>query len=194
MPDGGHYELIDGQLKERNVSVLSSHVALKIGSLFLIHCEREKLGWVLGTDLGYQCFPWRPRRVRRADVSFIRADRMTPEQLSAGLATIPPDLAVEVISPNDGAEELVAKVEEYLRAGVQLIWVVSPETRTVQVIRSNRSMTWLRAEDELTGEDVLPGFRCRVESLFPIPRASDALSAEGQDQPASDPLPGSTQA
>jgi Uma2 family endonuclease len=194
MPDGGHFELIDGQLKERHVSVLSSLVAVEIVRLLANHCHGKRLGSVFESELGYQCFPWKPRQVRRADASFIRADRMTRELLASGFATIPPDLAVEVISPNDGAEELVEKVEDFLRAGVKLIWVVSPETRTVQVVRSDRSGTLLRPEDDLSGEDVLPGFRCRVESLFPVPQPREAESPGSQEtaESASHDRPGPT--
>ena len=65
--------------------------------------------------------------MRRADVTFIRRDRYSLQQLTQdGFMTIPPDLAVEVVSPNDYAREVEEKVEEYLRAGVKLIWVVYP--------------------------------------------------------------------
>jgi len=189
MPDGGHYELIDGQLKERNVSVFSSLVASEIIRILGNHCHGQKLGWVLESENGYRCFPWRPGRVRRADVSFIRADRLTEEQVSKGFATIPPDLAVEVISPNDLASKLLEKVEEYLRAGVKLVWVVSPETRTVQVVRGDRSMSWLRAGDELSGEDVLPGFHCRVDDLFPIVRPPESELLPNPEENPETPIP-----
>jgi Uma2 family endonuclease len=72
-----------------------------------------------------------------------------------------------VISPNDGAPELFEKIQEYLRAGVRLIWVIDPLTRTAQVIRVDKSAIWLEVGDELTCEDVIPGFKCRLEDLFP---------------------------
>jgi Uma2 family endonuclease len=172
MADSGHYELIDGEPRERHVSVLSCLISSEVNRLLGDHCRERGLGWLFTSELGYRCFPWKPRRVRRADVSFIRADRLTARILSEGDCTIPPDLAVEVISPNDLASELNLKIEEYLRAGVRLVWVVDPEVRIVQVFRANGSGQWLREQDSLSGEDVVAGFECQVAALFPIPSQS----------------------
>ena len=177
MPDGGHYELIDGELKERGVSALSNLIALEIGSILRNHCRLYNSGWLFAAELGYRCFPWKPNKVRRADVTFIRYDRYSLEQLSEdGFTSIAPDLAVEVVSPNDLVGELDKKIDEYLRAGVRLVWIVRPAARAVQVFRGDRSESWLWATDELSGEDVLPGFGCKVDDLFP--KASpDAVSS-----------------
>ena len=75
MPDGGHYELIDGELKERRVSVLSNLVALEIGGVLRNHCRQHNSGWIFAAELGYRCFPGNQSKVRRADVTFIRRDR-----------------------------------------------------------------------------------------------------------------------
>ncbi len=150
------------------MSPLSKLVAFGVGRILGNHCYQHDLGWLFAADHGYRCFSWKPRLVRRADVTFIRKEGYPWEQLSKeGFTTIPPDLAVEVVSPNDVVQELLEKVQEYLRAGVRLVWIINPETRTVQVIRSNKSGTWLEAGDELSGEDVIPGFRCRVSDFFP---------------------------
>jgi Uma2 family endonuclease len=74
---------------------------------------------------------------------------------------------VEVVSTNDLAQDVNEKVEEYLQAGVPLVWEVYPESRTVLVHRPNSTVTKLHATDELTGEDVFPGFRCQVAEFFP---------------------------
>jgi Uma2 family endonuclease len=95
-------------------------------------------------------------------------------QWSEGYVTIPPDLAVEVASPSDEVYDLEQKVEEYLRAGVRLIWVIHPEVRAIQVTRADRSGHRLGPGDELSGEDVVPGFRCPVASLFPATQPADA--------------------
>jgi Uma2 family endonuclease len=187
MPDGGHYELIDGELKERRVSFLSNLVAAEVTGILRDHCRSQNIGWILAAELGYRCFPWKPRRIRRADVSFFGADRVTKERLSEGFCTIAPDLAVEVVSPNDLIEELDEKVAEYLRAGVKLVWVVRPGVHAVQVFRADGSESWLRASDELSGEDVIPGFRCRVEAFFPMLGQPEEQSpkATGADAPSS---------
>ncbi len=162
MPDGGRYELIDGQLKERKVSFLSTVISGEIGRVLGNHSHEHNLGWLPSAQQGYRCYPWSPGLVRMADVSFIRAERVTPELWAEGHVTIPPDLAVEVVSPNDEVDQLDEKVKEYLRAGVKLVWVVRPVLRAVEVFRSDKTVSWLWADDELSGEDVIPGFRCRV--------------------------------
>jgi Uma2 family endonuclease len=88
---------------------------------------------------------------------------------SRGYDDIPPDLVVEVLSPRDIATELDQKVEEFLRAGVRLVWVVNPDTRTVRIHRLDGSISGLHETDELSGEDVLPGFACPVAALFEMP-------------------------
>jgi Uma2 family endonuclease len=180
MPDGGHYELVDGELRERKASALSNVIVSRIDRRLGNHCEDNNLGWLFAADHGYQCFPWKPGLVRRADLSFIRLERYPLERLYAeGFTTIPPDLAVEVVSPNDLASAVDVKVAEYLRAGVKLVWVIRPAVRAVQVFRADRSESWLWGDDaELTGEDVIPGFRCRVADLFPGPPVGEAVAPE----------------
>ena len=77
IPDGDAYELVGGKLVERAMGFRSSRVGLKIAAFLLMHCEQERLGWVLPADAGYQCFPDDPQKVRKPDVSFIRADRLS---------------------------------------------------------------------------------------------------------------------
>ena len=167
MPDGDRYELVDGNLVERSVSVLSSLVAFELGGLIRDHCRTHAPAWIFGPDCNYQCFPKHPRKVRKPDVSLIRHDRLSAEQLGKGFLNLPPDLAVEVVSPNDLAYEVEDKVGEYREAGVRLVWVVYPQTRTVYLHRGDGSVAVARSGDDLDGEDVIPGFRCRVDELFP---------------------------
>jgi Uma2 family endonuclease len=170
LPDEKDYELVDGNFVERNMSSLSSWVSGELHGLLRNHCRADDLGTTWPADNGFQCFPDAPGKVRKPDVSFIRRERFATDELSEGYIRIPPDLAVEVISPNDLAWEVEAKVEEYLRAGVPLVWVIDPHTRTVRVHRADGTAGRLRQEDDLSGEDVIPGFRCAVRDLFPPPR------------------------
>jgi Uma2 family endonuclease len=167
MPDRKNYELVDGHLVERNVSVLSSWVGGRLDRVLGGFVEDHDLGWTWPADQGYVCFPDAPGKVRKADVSFIRKERLPEGPTSEGYIYIPPDLAAEVVSPNDLSYDVVAKVVEYLDAGVPLIWVIDPEVRTVHVYRGDGSVSLLREEDELSGEDVVPGFRCPVSAIFP---------------------------
>ena len=78
-----------------------------------------------------------------------------------------PILAVEVVSPNDIVYQLEDKLEDYRKVGVPLVWVVYPNSRTVRVYRADGSTSHLHEDDELSGEDVIPGFRCPVREIFP---------------------------
>jgi len=166
MPDGDRYELVNGELVERHMGWKSSWVG---GRLFLhlsAFLETNPLGQAAPADASYQCFPDAPGKVRKPDVSFIRRERLPPMEELEGHCRIAPDLAVEVISPNDLYTEVDDKVEEYLAAGVRLVWVINPATRTVRVQRADGAGAFLREADELSGEDVVPGFRCSVRALF----------------------------
>jgi Uma2 family endonuclease len=165
-PDGDAYELIHGDLVERKMGAKSSFIAGEIHALLRDFSRSQRLGWVFPEGTSFRCFPDDPDKVRRADVSFIRFGRLPNEQLPEGHLRIAPDLAVEVVSPHDLAYDVDSKVEDYLQAGVRLVWVVSPAARTVRVHRPDGPGTTLRADDELTGEEVLPGFRCPVRDLF----------------------------
>jgi Uma2 family endonuclease len=167
MPDRTNYELVDGHLVERNVSVLSSWVGGRLDRVLGGFVEDHDLGWTWPADQGYICFPDAPGKVRKMDVSFIRKERLPEGLTSEGYLYIPPDLAVEVVSPNDLWYDVVAKLEEYLNAGVPLIWVIDPEVRIVHVYRGDGSVSKLHEKDELSGEDVVPGFRCPVSAIFP---------------------------
>jgi Uma2 family endonuclease len=133
MPDGKSYELVDGQLVERKLGMESSWVATRLLSRLERFCEEHGLGWTFQSDNGYQCFPHEPALVRKPDVSFVRFGRFPGGVLPKGWAKIPPDLVVEVLSPNETAYELDDKLEDYERVGVPLIWVINPESRTAKI-------------------------------------------------------------
>jgi Uma2 family endonuclease len=170
MPNGDGFELVNGALVERNMGWESSWIASRLSHFLTSFCDANQLGWVAGADASYQCFPDDPTKVRRPDVSFIRGDRLAADDRPEGHCRIAPDLAVEVISPNDLYSEVETKVDEYLRAGVQLVWVIDPPTRTVRVHRADGTLADLHEADQLSGENVLPGFRCAVRDLFRTPR------------------------
>jgi Uma2 family endonuclease len=183
MPDGKNYELVDGRLVERNMGAESSWIGGNLYFALRSHCNEPGAGWVWPADNGYQCFPHAPKLVRRPDVSFIRAGRFPGGELPKGHVRIPPDLAVEVVSPNDLAYEVEERVDDYLKAGVPLIWVIHPENRTVFIRRGNGTVSRLDQNDELSGEEVIPGFRCAVRSLFPSKEREEGPKTEMTDAP-----------
>jgi Uma2 family endonuclease len=170
LPDSERYELIDGTLVERNMSFWSSYIAGEVYALLRAFCREKKLGWVAPEGASYQCFPGHPTKVRRADVSFLRADRLSTDRaIQEGHLRQTPDLVVEVISPKGLYYEVEEKVTEWLGAGVRVVWVVNPRTRQVRIHRADGSDATVREKDQLSGEDVVPGFTCRVGDLFQPP-------------------------
>jgi Uma2 family endonuclease len=167
LPDTARFELIDGNLVERNVSVLSSLVENLVALRLTAFTTNSQAGWVWGSSLGYQCFPQSPNKIRRPDVSFVRRDRLAAANLEDGFLKIRPDIVVEVVSPNDVKYEVDEKIEEYLSVGIPLVWIVNPETRIVEIHRRDGTVTKLHASDEISGDDVLPGFQCPVADFFP---------------------------
>src|SRR5262245_19323125 len=106
LADGHRYELIDGQLVERKMGARASLIAAAIIHLLRQHARAQGLDLVFATDCGYQIFANNPGRVRFPDGSFIRRGRLPNDEPPAGHVRIAPDLVVEVVSPNDLAEEV----------------------------------------------------------------------------------------
>jgi Uma2 family endonuclease len=166
LPDGDSFELVDGRPVERKMGAKSDEIAGAIFAAVFNHVRPQRLGHVFGAQTGYRCFAHRPRLVRKPDVSFVARGRLPNEETPEGDISLAPDLAVESVSPNDTSEEVEGKVNEYLGAGVRLVLVVSPTTKTILVRRPNKTCTVLDTTDTLSGEDVLPGFTCPVAELF----------------------------
>jgi Uma2 family endonuclease len=168
MPDGGRYELVDGQLLEIDMGALSSWVGGQIYRRLDEYADAGKNGWAFPADAGIQCFPREPERVRRPDAFFVRRGRLPGEQIPDSFVQLAPDVVAEVVSPNDNYYAVDQKVWEYLEAGVKLVWVINPRKQTVMAYRGpTGDASLMRADDELSGEEVLPGFQCRVAALFP---------------------------
>lgn len=165
MPDRGRYELIDGQLVERNMSIESSMIAAIINGRLVAHVLANKLGWLFQSDGGLQIFSDSPNKVRFGDGAYVSRRRL-PNRPGHGHLQVAPELVIEVVSPNDEAADVNEKVREYLAAGVLLVWVVYPESRSIDIYRPSARNTQLTEADELSGEDVIPGFSMPVREIF----------------------------
>lgn len=172
LADQKRYELVDGQLMESGMGVHESRVAWLINTLIGAYALPRNLGSGFFSDLGYRCFPFAPDMVRRPDGSFIVQGRLSAALFTEGFCSIAPDLAIEVISPGDAYRDVETKVDEYLRAGVKLVWVINPDRQLVRVHRADGTIDEVKAGGELSGEDVLPGFTTPVAGLFELPRMS----------------------
>jgi Uma2 family endonuclease len=126
--------------------------------------DAHQSGTVCSNDTGFVS-ERDPDSVRGPDLSYWSRERL-PE-VPAGYIEIPPDLAVEVVSPSDHFGRIQKKAKDFLEKGVRLVWVADPEDRSVTVYRPGQMLVILSENDTLTGEDVLPGFSCRVGDLFP---------------------------
>jgi Uma2 family endonuclease len=167
MGDAGKgLELVGGRLVERSTGGFASWVATHISRLLLVHGEDLGLGWVLDSEGSYQCFRDDRRKVRKPDVSFIRRGRLPDERIPDGHVTIAPDLAVEVVSHNDTAYEVDTKVQEYLAAGVPLVWVVNPRVRSIHIYHATGAVERLQEDAVLAAPELFPDLRCRVADLF----------------------------
>lgn len=162
--DGWRLELVRGHVvREPPAGIDHGGISALIVTALVEFVGERKLGRVMTAESGF-VLSEEPPTVRVPDVSFLRADRLDFD--TRGFAPFAPDLAVEVLSPSNTVSEIHDKVLDYLDAGTRLVWVVDPASRTVTVYRSRDEIRLLRADDEIGGANVLPGFRRRVAELF----------------------------
>jgi Uma2 family endonuclease len=170
MPEGNHYELVNGELVEQNMSALACFVAGRVLEYLQVFVRNARKGVVFPDGTTYLCFPHDPNRVRKPDVSFIRAEKYSLKNLQEdGHITTVPDLVVEVVSPNDTIYELHERIEDFLKAGTDTAWVLNPLRQTVEIHRRQTQGTILSSGDDLLGEASLSGFRVPVAQLFALP-------------------------
>jgi Uma2 family endonuclease len=160
------YELVDGQPQEKEMGgAKHGGIGTRLSAELWLHVKGRRLGGVYGPDTSFRI----GANERLPDVSFIAAERIPPSGEPEGAWPLAPDLAVEILSPNDLAEAVLDKISEYFAAGVRQVWLISPRHRTLTVYDSPRSSHILTHEDELLSEELLPGFRCRLAELFAGP-------------------------
>jgi Uma2 family endonuclease len=162
--DGFKYELVDGELKVSPAGLEHDEIGALVIEHLSPYVRPRRLGRVYASSAGYD-LP--VGRTRSPDVSFVAMDRLPGGRSPKGFGQFAPDLAVEILSPFEDPSEIEDKLDEYFASGARLVWLVDPETHTVTVYRSRTDAQVLTAGDELSGEDVVPGFVCRVEELFP---------------------------
>ena len=165
--DWKDYELLDGTLAPYHIGARASEVCASLVTELVTWCRPRRVGWVFGSGTSYRCFPGRPNHVRRPWLSVVSTDRLKRDDIPAvGHMTIAPDLVGLVMTPWHSFESVEAAVSDYRSAGVKLIWVVSPMSKTVVIRRFDGTCAEVGAEGELSGEDVLPGFTCKLADLF----------------------------
>ncbi|HWA97431.1 MAG TPA: Uma2 family endonuclease [Pirellulales bacterium] len=167
--DNLRHELVKGEITTMTPAGFEhGEIIMELATRMRIHVKQRRLGSVLSSDTGF-ILSRDPDTVRAPDVSFVVASRI--ERIGSPKTFFPgaPDLAVEVVSPNDRVNELDEKVQEYLAAGSQEVWVINPKTRTATVYRNDGTVAVLTERDALNGGSLIPGFTCAVADIFPTP-------------------------
>jgi len=167
MPDDGHrYELVAGELKKMTPAGWKhGDVGGRLHSLLGRHVLEHELGKIFFAETGF-LLSRDPDTVRAPDIAFIHKDHLPASLPEEAFWPGAPDLAVEVASPGDTTGEVDEKVRAWLDVGAVMVWVVNLQWKTVTVYRSPTDIKTLTAADELTGQDAVPGFRCRVGDIF----------------------------
>lgn len=162
--DGSRMELVHGTVvREPPAGYRHGRIAARIASLLHLFVSEHDLGEIVTAETGFILFD-EPPTVCAPDVAFVAAGRLTSDP--EGFAPLAPDLAVEIVSPSNTVSEIRSKVLDYLDAGVQLVWVVEPRSRSVTTYRSREEIRLLTEDDGIDGGAVLPGFRLKVSKLF----------------------------
>lgn len=164
--DGFRYELIKGELRKMPPAGSEhGYVAMNAGSPLKDHVEANGLGRVYAAETGF-LIAQDPDTVRAPDASFVSRERVEAAGRVVGYWPGAPDLAVEVVSPNDTHAQVVEKALTWLEAGCRMVLVVDPERRIVTVYRSLDDIRILTEGDAIDGADVVPGWRLPVSELF----------------------------
>ena len=164
--DDARGELIRGVFCE-TMSAGGQHgkAAMNLGIELGVFVKRRRLGTTFAAETGF----WLergPDTVRAPDLAYTSAERLPLDDDTPGYPRVVPDLVAEVRSPNDSRREVRDKAEMWLAHGVRLVWVVHPDTRTVDVYRADAEPATLGEDATLDGGDVLPGFTCAVAAVF----------------------------
>jgi Uma2 family endonuclease len=161
--DGRKYELVDGRITVSPAGARHGVIAIRLAARLLEHVEGHDLGYVLDSSTGFR-LPG--GNVRSPDVSFVRKGRFPDERIPTGFSDVVPDLAVEILSPEDRPRSILDKVGEYLEAGVSLVWVIDPDAQSAATHRAPASVEEVAPAGELDGAEVVPGFRCPLARLL----------------------------
>lgn len=164
------FEYIEGEVVEVVSNPLSSKVAAIILGLLFQYLQKNDIGHLTGADGGYVVAGQR----YIPDVGFIRYEKQPELGYDYGYIPVPPDLAVEVVSPANEMQQsqTTLKTANYLAEGT-VVWLVRPAVGLVHVLRPGEPAQTLTLEDTLDGGDILPGFSVKVADVFPKPRQQD---------------------
>ncbi len=167
-PEETLFEIVQGvRIELPPMSVQSNRIGFFVARKLADYAEAQGLGHV--SNNGLFVLSVEKKNNRRPDVSFISYERWPedkPVPKDDNAWNVVPDLAVEIISPTDRAEEVTQKIVEYFAAGVRLVWIVYPNQQLVSVHESLKQSTWVTSDETLDGGEVLPGFEMPLSEVF----------------------------
>ena len=165
-PQTDGFELVRGELIPMPPPG-DQHGIVCVNVSFLLKSYTKQIGHgvVMSNDSGIVTEK-DPDSVRGVDVALYLSPAWQGQSAPEGYTDQPPDLIVEVRSPSQSWSHVVAKVAEYLKMGVQLVWIVDPKVKRLTVFSPDREPETYAAENEWDGGSILPGFRCKVSELF----------------------------
>jgi Uma2 family endonuclease len=153
-------ELVDGTLVMKAMGAPESVIAIAFGSFIGPYLRTHRIAVALGPDGHTRYFG---NQIRMPDVAVILRSRLPRGKFpKSPICPVPPDLAIEVLSPGNTRKEVARKLEVYFASGVRLVWVVDPRKRTVRVHTSPEKFTRLGEDDTLDGGEILPGFTVSI--------------------------------
>jgi len=165
---GPRYELVEGQLRMMPpAGVRHGWIAMRIGALLQNHVFENDLGAVFAAETGF-LIQTDPDTVRAPDVAFLSNERLEQVATLDGYLPVAPDLAIEIVSPNDSSSEVEGKANMWLQAGAKMVLVVDPAQRTIRVYREVSTIVVLQSDELLDAKDVVPGWEIRVADAFPL--------------------------
>ena len=165
--DGYNHEVVDGELVMSPANdFFHGHIATRLSTALNVFVIERRLGVVLDSSTGF----WMNNRNCRApDISFIPKERLRQMGFKPSTREFfpgAPDLAIEILSPNNTRREIDERLQDFFESGTQLAWIIDPEKRRVEVCQSPTRRAFLGSDDVLDGADLLPGFRYPVAELF----------------------------
>ncbi len=163
--DGHQYELVNGELVDMgNSGMEHGGIGSFLGGLLAIYVRQHKLGIVCDSSTA---FTLKNGNKRSPDISFVSKERLKGlKQPPRGFFKGSPDLAVEILSPSNTIEEIHEKIVEYFANDTRLVWVIHPDEKYVLVYHATEPDGFLRPQNVLDGEAIVPGFSVSVAELF----------------------------
>jgi Uma2 family endonuclease len=164
-PDGSRQELVRGEIVTMAARGFR-HGICQLNAASLLHAYARASGTGRVTPESGVITERDPDTVRGPDVAFWSFERLPASSVPEAYPEVAPDMVVEVISATKRLAKVIEKLPEYFEIGVRIVWIVDSEDSTVRVYRSLEEGRILHTNATLSGEDVLPGFSCKVAELF----------------------------